>query len=175
VETIDQLNPFQFSTRTAEPELPTAQQSVELTHETPARMSAWPLVLGLGTMDHTCPFQDSVKVVEEPVTVPTAMQKFGLVQETPRSCPPPGAAAAAEGAGPVTAAATGAVTATTRATTNPSALILGAGPLSAGRTDDVERDLFFTSTPRSRSIHALTPDPRGQCVDQEEAPAGGTS
>lgn len=149
VERIDQLNPFQVSTRTDEPELPTATQSVELTHDTPVRVFVWLLVLALGTVDHTCPFQDSVNAVAAPTLVPTAMQKFGPVQETPRSWPPPGVAAAAGTARPINAA-TGAVMATVRATTSPSPLILvilGAGPLSAGRTDDVERDFCFTPNP----------------------------
>ena len=163
VETIDQLNPFQVSTRTEEPALPTATQSVELTHETPTRMSAWPLVLGLGTIDHTCPFQDSVKVVEDPVTVPTAMQKFGPVQETPRSWPPPGVAAAAERAGLLTTAATGAATATARATTSPSATILGAGLLECWSHRRRRTELLFhVEPPGRRSVHAVTRQKRSQ-------------
>ena len=88
--TIDHTLPFQDSTSVwvLVPLLkyPTAKQLAGLVHVTPKRALSWlGDVLGLATMDHTLPFQDSMSVcllgpLEE---LPTAKQLVGLVHATP--------------------------------------------------------------------------------------------
>jgi hypothetical protein len=68
-------------------ELPTAKQAAGPLHDTPSKTSlSVGEVLGLGTMDHTDPFHDSIKVrcVESLVVyVPTAVHADGPPHDTP--------------------------------------------------------------------------------------------
>ncbi len=93
--------------------MPTATQSVELTHDTLLSLLGNP-GLGLGTTDQADPFQDSVKVAESPVPpLPTAMQKVVLVHDTLWRSRPLVVAAAAVPGPPITGTAMAAVRATT--------------------------------------------------------------
>jgi len=63
--------------------LPTAVQDRAETQDTPLSESKEPCgALGLGTMVHRVPFQDSAKVSERPRN-PTAVQALGERQDTP--------------------------------------------------------------------------------------------
>jgi hypothetical protein len=87
--TIDHAVPFHCSMRVcwATPELkvPTAVQSDDETHETPARLLfEESLVFGLGTIDHATPSHRSMSVccaIPE-LKVPTAVQSDGEMHET---------------------------------------------------------------------------------------------
>ena len=84
--TIDQVEPFQDSTRVPTP-VPTAVHAVGLKHETAASKLFWVGdVSGLGTIDQVEPFHDSMSVWLKKLALkysPTAMHFAGPVQATP--------------------------------------------------------------------------------------------
>jgi hypothetical protein len=91
--TMDHTDPFHDSVSVCEDcggstlENPTAVHADGPLHDTPFRKLVWAkAALGLGTMDHTEPFHDSIKVRSGSppgLELPTAKQADGLVHDTP--------------------------------------------------------------------------------------------
>jgi hypothetical protein len=81
-----QVPPASVSTSDVEPAPPTATQSVAVLHDTLSRTLKASVVLGLGTTDHSVPFQLSIRVLLSPNVVqesPTAVHDVVETHEIP--------------------------------------------------------------------------------------------